>query len=814
MDGDGLGDEGDGDPLTAAVGVGPAGLPQAASTVARLADPAIAQRPRNENARLIACKDMTTARAQSECALHRPLCDERIYDLNAGSPHTTARTQVDGQDSVIVAGSRLRRRGLLAACVAMSILASTGIAHPVAAAAPSQGGVTLDRYGALHTFGGLSLNTSGSAQWTWDIARSVVLSPAGSGGWTLDGWGGIHAFGGAPVLSGTPSWPGWDIARALVVLPDGHSGYVLDGWGGIQPFGGAPSVTGAPYWTGRDIARGLDIHLGSNGAPDGGATLDATGRVFAFGNYPYTLNGTAVYPKRSVFQALHDTGGHVYAVGRFGAVVEETSGTPMSPSWSGYTDFGQDDAVRDVVLAGAGGGGSAAPPLSTMAQYAWGAALGPRGGVTLDGFGGVHPFGGLPLNTAGAPYWPNWDIARAVALLPDASGGWVLDGWGGVHPFGAAPGLTGTPYWGGWDLARGLVVDRGGHSGYVLDAWGAVHPFGGAPALNGAPQWRGFDLARGLAIHYTPGGTPDGGWVLDAWGGLHAFGGAAMIGGPQYWPTRNLYEHVHTTFGGHAYTIGRWGAFADISGENMRPFWTGYSDWGGSDLVRDVVLIGDDGIDSPAQPQSWAASAAWWSHVWVYAFNIAPIQQGLPLDCEAAALEEAMRAKGNDISQYTIFDALPNNTRGPATWSGGHIVQWGNPYKEFVGNVYGSESRGTGYGVYDPPLVAVAKQFGFNAVGIEGGSAQQVFTELAMGHPVLVITSTTFTPVATYWWTAYDGRAIPYSLADHAVTVVAEDGVAGTVTINDVRDGRMKTFSMAQFASFWTSYLDMAVVLQ
>lgn len=734
--------------------------------------------------------------------------------FSAGIPHTTTRTQVDGQDSVIVAGSRLRRRGALAACVAMSILASTGVARPVAAAVQSQGGVMLDRYGGLHTFGGLQLNTSNNATWpSWDIARSVALSPAGPGGWTLDGWGGVHPFGGAPSLTGMPYWLGWDIARALVVLPDGRSGYVLDGWGGVQPFGGAPSLSGAPYWAGRDVARGLDVHLDSNGNPDGGATLDATGRIFSFGTYPYALNSSAVYPNRSAFQALHDVGGHVYAVGRFGAVVEETSGIPMSPSWSGYTDFGQDDAVRDVVLVGAGGG-SGPPPLSTMAQYAWRAELGPRGGVTLDGFGGLHPFGGLPLNTSGAPYWPNWDVARAVTIIPDASGGWVLDGWGGVHPFGAAPFLTGTPFWNGWDIARGLVVNPDGRSGYVLDGWGGLHPFGGAPTLAGTPWWPNLDVARGIAIHYSRGGTPDGGWVLDAWGGLHAFGAAAPLGGPQYWPFRNLYQHVHTTFGGHAYTIGRWGAFADVSGENMRPFWNGYSDWGGNDILRDVVIVGDDAIDSPAQPQSWMASTAWWNHVWVYAFNIAPVQQGLPLDCEAAALEEAMRAKGNDISQYTIFSAMPNGDRGPAMWSGGHIAEWGDPYTEFVGNVYGSESRGTGYGIYSPAIAAVARQFGFNAVGIEGGSAQQVFTALAMGHPVLVITSGTFTPVATNWWTAYDGRAIPYSLSDHAVTVVAEDGVAGTITLDDVRDGRMKTFSLAQFESFWTSYLDMAVVLQ
>ncbi len=685
------------------------------------------------------------------------------------------------------------------------------VPHPAAASTGSPGGVLLDAHGGLHAFGGLSLNTSHAASWSGDVARSLAVLPDGSGGWTLDEHGGTHAFGAAGALSGTPWWPG-DEARALVVLPDGSSGYELDAWGGLHPFGGAPALHGAPYWPGRDIARGLDIHLDSGGTPDGGATLDGYGNLHVFGTYPYSLSGGNVHPGRLAFAALHDAGGHVYAVGRFGGVVEETAGAAMSPAWSGYKDFGADDLVRDVVLTSASGGGGA-QPVSPMAAVAWQAAIGPRGGVTLDDLGGVHPFGGMSLDHTGATYWPHSDSARALAILPDGSGGWTLDAWGATHPFGAAPKLSGTPYWYGIDAARSLVVNPDGHSGYELDLWGGLHPFGGAPVLHGAPYWRGWDVARGLAIHYTPGGTPDGGWVLDGWGGVHTFGAAFALGSPQYWPGRSLYTHLHLT-GGRPYVVGRFGTFADISGTNMQPWWSGYGDWGNNDVIRDVVLFGADDVGGAAQPQSSGAVQGWWAHIWVWSFRVSPVQQGLPLDCESAALEEATRAVGHDVSQYTIFGDLPNGDKGPATWSNGRIVSWGDPYTEFVGNVYGSEPRGTGYGVYDPPLVAVARRLGFTATGIEKGSANIVFTDLALGHPVLVITSDTFSPVPTYWWTATDGRSVPYSLYDHAVTVVAENGVAGTVTLNDVADGRMKTFTMGQFADFWQTYLDMAVVLQ
>src|SRR2546428_13148849 len=61
------------------------------------------------------------------------------------------------------------------------------------------------------------------------------------------------------------------------------------------------------------------------------------------------------------------------------------------------------------------------------------------GGVTLNSGGGLHPFGGLTLNTAGSPFWGSWDIARAVAVRPDGSGGWTLDGFGGIHALGQGP---------------------------------------------------------------------------------------------------------------------------------------------------------------------------------------------------------------------------------------------------------------------------------------------------------------------------------------------------------------------------------------
>lgn len=93
--------------------------------------------------------------------------------------------------------------------------------------------------------------------------------------------------------------------------------------------------------------------------------------------------------------------------------------------------------------------GNRTPPTGTVAV-----ALipGTTQGYSLNGDGTLSAFGGAPAATQTGHQWPNWQIARGVAILPDGTGGYVLDGWGGIHPFaiggnpmppGAAGGRTG-----------------------------------------------------------------------------------------------------------------------------------------------------------------------------------------------------------------------------------------------------------------------------------------------------------------------------------------------------------------------------------
>jgi hypothetical protein len=290
-------------------------------------------------------------------------------------------------------------------------------------------------------------------------------------------------------------------------------------------------------------------------------------------------------------------------------VLSDASGGRIGTDWGGYSDWGSWDILRDIVLLPDASAAVGKQPVSAEARAAYNDYLGKNGGATLDGYGGVHPFGRAAINTQGAPYWPGQDIARALSLVHDGSGGWTLDGYGGVHGWGSAQSIQIGAFWPRWDIARALYVLPDQRSGYVMDGFGGVHGFGpNAPELSGAPYWPRWDIARGLDIHLNSAGVPDGGAVLDGFGGVHPFGSYQSISNNvEYWVGQDLYMKLHSV-GGAPYVVQRWGQVDGI-GADIQPDWTGYADWGAWDIMRDEVLLGAASPYTVSQPLSTAAFA-------------------------------------------------------------------------------------------------------------------------------------------------------------------------------------------------------------
>jgi len=205
-----------------------------------------------------------------------------------------------------------------------------------------------------------------------------------------------------------------------------------------------------------------------------------------------------------------------------------------------------------------------------------------------------------------------------------------------------------------------------------------------------------------------------------------------------------------------------------------------------------------------AAPRTWAPPAG-------YVTIPVPIyRQTRNLNCETAAMQMGLAYYGHYYSQDSLFAYENPDLRAPIV-SNGVIVQWGDPYTNFVGNVNGSETAFTGYGVYYPVILSIARSHGVpNAYGGEGFSAATVYAELAAGHPVQIWMEARWSRPAVRTWTAWDGRRIRYSLAEHSVILT---GVSATqVRVNDDQFGSQYWVSKWTFETSWRDFNNMAVI--
>ncbi len=192
--------------------------------------------------------------------------------------------------------------------------------------------------------------------------------------------------------------------------------------------------------------------------------------------------------------------------------------------------------------------------------------------------------------------------------------------------------------------------------------------------------------------------------------------------------------------------------------------------------------------------------------------NAPSLHQSMALDCESAALAVALQTKGFALTQLWVFDALPKQPQ-PALLSHGRPIAWGDPYAAFVGNVNGSEGNFTGYGVYYPPIAAVAQRAGATVDARTGWTTAAIEYQIQLGHPVIVWTNFNFGYSQTSTWKAWDGRIVPYTTQEHTVTVIGFDSVVGTVTVVDVGVGLRRTISTAEFSSAIATFGGMGVAV-
>lgn len=194
----------------------------------------------------------------------------------------------------------------------------------------------------------------------------------------------------------------------------------------------------------------------------------------------------------------------------------------------------------------------------------------------------------------------------------------------------------------------------------------------------------------------------------------------------------------------------------------------------------------------------------------------------MPLDCEATSLTIALASVGVHTTQQYVQGHFPTDTRAPILGADGLPAQWGDPYKDFVGHVMGSEPGSNphwasypGWGAYAPTVAGVARSFGVPiASQLTGWNPQSLYAAVEAGHPVLVWTTVNYSTQTARTWTAWDGRVVPWTEAGHVVVLMGVNTAAGTLEFSDPLTGGYNGTTMAQFARTFTIYGSMAIVIE
>jgi uncharacterized protein YvpB len=208
-----------------------------------------------------------------------------------------------------------------------------------------------------------------------------------------------------------------------------------------------------------------------------------------------------------------------------------------------------------------------------------------------------------------------------------------------------------------------------------------------------------------------------------------------------------------------------------------------------------------------AAAQPWTPPAGW------VTISVPIYRQAMVLDCETSALRMGLATFGYSYSDAALFASEKPDTRPPVMGPNHTVAQWGDPYANFVGQVNGSDWTPTGYGVYYPVIVNLARSHGLpNTTGGEGYAPATIYAALASHHPVEVWVETNWMRPWMGTWTAWDGRRIRYSYVEHAVTL---SGVSATsVRVNDPLNGSQYWISKALFETVWRDFNNMAVIFQ
>ncbi|HLX32868.1 MAG TPA: C39 family peptidase [Gaiellaceae bacterium] len=176
-----------------------------------------------------------------------------------------------------------------------------------------------------------------------------------------------------------------------------------------------------------------------------------------------------------------------------------------------------------------------------------------------------------------------------------------------------------------------------------------------------------------------------------------------------------------------------------------------------------------------------------------------PVLQVLHNDCEATSLSMLLAAAGVRVGQLRLQAQLPRSgPLDPEPVAGSTLFRWGDPERGFVGRPAGGGSEG-GFGVYEPPIRALATRYGVHLVDLHGRSVAAVRAVVLAGRPILAWVGLDAGPYLS--WLTPTGRKITVNLDEHAVVLVGAG--PGYVLVDNPLSGRRERWSESLFEYRW-----------
>jgi uncharacterized protein YvpB len=202
--------------------------------------------------------------------------------------------------------------------------------------------------------------------------------------------------------------------------------------------------------------------------------------------------------------------------------------------------------------------------------------------------------------------------------------------------------------------------------------------------------------------------------------------------------------------------------------------------------VRRAFAAHESRVDLPVVPL-WTTIA------------LRPVRQLLHNDCEATALSMLLAAAGVHAGQLQLQALLPRSgPLDPEPVAGSRLFRWGDPERGFVGRPAGGGPEG-GFGVYEPPIRALAARYDVHLVDLHGRSVAAVHRAVLGGHPVLAWVGLAPGPYLS--WLTPSGREITVNLNEHAIVLVG--GGRGYVLANNPLTGARERWSNELFSYRW-----------